>query len=159
MSKILVAYFSPTRHTAKLATNLSKVINGDLYEIKPLKMYSASDLDWTDKNSRSSKEMQDKTSRPTIITADLPNMQEYSVVFVGFPIWWYIAPTIVNTFLETCDLSGKTVVPFASSGGSGMGKTNDYLRPSCKGAILKEGKVFSPSVSGNELKKWAENKF
>ena len=144
MSKILVAYFSPTRHTAKLATNLSKVINGDLYEIKPLKMYSASDLDWTDKNSRSSKEMQDKTSRPTIITADLPNMQEYSVVFVGFPIWWYIAPTIVNTFLVACDLSGKT---------------NDYLRPSCKGAILKEGKVFSPSVSGNELKKWAENKF
>ena len=158
MGKTLVAYFSPTGHTAKLAETLAKEVKGDLYEIKPVEKYSAKDLDWTDKNSRSSKEMQDKTSRPSIITADLPNIEEYSIVFVGFPIWWYIAPTIVNTFLETCDLSGKIVVPFATSGGSGMGKTNDYLRPSCKGAILKEGKVFSPSVSGNELKKWTENK-
>ena len=159
MGKTLVAYFSPTGHTAQLAETLAKEVKGDLYEIKPVEKYSAKDLDWTDGNSRSSKEMQDKTSRPSIITADLPNIEEYSVVFVGFPIWWYIAPAIVNTFLEACDLSGKTVVPFATSGGSGMGKTNDYLRPSCKGAILKEGKVFSPSVSGNELKKWAENKF
>lgn len=117
--------------------------------------YGKADLDWTNKKSRSSVEMNDKSSRPAV-AKKLGNMSEYDEVFVGFPIWWYIAPTIVNTFLEGYDLAGKTIIPFATSGGSGMGETNEYLANSCKGAKLVEGKVLRRNACADELKKWAD---
>lgn len=155
MSKKLVAYFSASGVTASLAKNLAVAIGADLFEIEPAVKYTKADLDWTNKKSRSSVEMNDKASRPAVAKR-LNNMGEYDEVFVGFPIWWYIAPTIVNTFLEGYDLAGKTIVPFATSGGSGMGETNAYLANSCKGAKLVDGKVFRRNASADELKKWAE---
>lgn len=155
MSKKLVAYFSASGVTAALAKNLAAAIGADLFEIEPEVKYTKADLDWTNKNSRSSVEMNDKSSRPAV-AKKLGSMDEYDEVFVGFPIWWYIAPTIVNTFLEGYDLAGKTIVPFATSGGSGMGETNAYLANSCKGAKLVEGKVFRRNAGADELKKWAE---
>lgn len=155
MSKKLVAYFSASGVTAKAAKNLAAAVGADLYEIKPAVPYTQADLDWTDKHSRSTMEMNDPASRPAI-TGELPNMSEYDTLFVGFPIWWYVAPTIINTFLESCDLKGKTIVPFATSGGSGMGKTNSHLAGSCPGARLLEGKVLRASASQTELAAWAE---
>lgn len=155
MSKKLVAYFSASGVTASLAKNLAAAIGADLFEIEPAVKYTKADLDWTNKKSRSSVEMNDKASRPAVAKR-LNNMGEYDEVFVGFPIWWYIAPTIVNTFLESYDLTGKTIIPFATSGGSGMGETNAYLANSCKGAKLVDGKVFRRNASADELKKWAE---
>lgn len=155
MSKKLVAYFSASGVTAALAKNLAAAIGADLFEIEPDVKYTKADLDWTNKKSRSSVEMNDKASRPAV-AKKLSNMDEYDEVFVGFPIWWYIAPTIVNTFLEGYDLAGKTIIPFATSGGSGMGETNEYLANSCKGAKLVEGMVFRRNAGADELKKWAE---
>lgn len=155
MSKKLVAYFSASGVTASLAKNLAAAIGADLFEIEPVIRYDKADLDWTNKKSRSSVEMNDKSSRPAV-AKKLGNMSEYDEVFVGFPIWWYIAPTIVNTFLEGYDLAGKTIIPFATSGGSGMGETNEYLANSCKGAKLVEGKVLRRNACADELKKWAE---
>lgn len=155
MSKKLVAYFSASGVTASLAKNLAAAIGADLFEIEPVIRYGKADLDWTNKNSRSSVEMNDKLSRPAV-AKKLGNMSEYDEVFVGFPIWWYIAPTIVNTFLEGYDLAGKTIIPFATSGGSGMGETNEYLANSCKGAKLVEGKVLRRNACADELKKWAD---
>ena len=154
--KKLVAYFSPTGTTEALAKHLAKVIDADLFPIVPEVPYTKADLDWMDKKSRSTVEMNDPTSRPAI-TGTCADIRAYDVIFVGFPIWWYIAPTIVNTFLESCDLTGKTVVPFATSGGSGMGSTNKALAPSCKGAKLLEGKVFKLSASADALRTWAES--
>ena len=155
MSKKLVAYFSASGVTASLAKNLAAAIGADLFEIEPVIRYAKADLDWTNKTSRSSVEMNDKSSRPAV-AKKLGNMSEYDEVFVGFPIWWYIAPTIVNTFLEGYDLAGKTIIPFATSGGSGMGETNEYLANSCKGAKLVEGKVLRRNACADELKKWAD---
>lgn len=155
MSKKLVAYFSASGVTASLAKNLAAAIGADLFEIEPVIRYGKADLDWTIKKSRSSVEMNDKSSRPAV-AKKLGNMSEYDEVFVGFPIWWYIAPTIVNTFLEGYDLAGKTIIPFATSGGSGMGETNEYLANSCKGAKLVEGKVLRRNACADELKKWAD---
>lgn len=155
MSKKLVAYFSASGVTASLAKNLAAAIGADLFEIEPVIRYGKADLDWTNKKSRSSVEMNDKLSRPAV-AKKLGNISEYDEVFVGFPIWWYIAPTIVNTFLEGYDLAGKTIIPFATSGGSGMGETNEYLANSCKGAKLVEGKVLRRNACADELKKWAE---
>lgn len=155
MSKKLVAYFSASGVTASLAKNLAAAIGADLFEIEPVIRYAKADLDWTNKKSRSSVEMNDKSSRPAV-AKKLGNMSEYDEVFVGFPIWWYIAPTIVNTFLEGYDLAGKTIIPFAISGGSGMGETNEYLANSCKGAKLVEGKVLRRNACADELKKWAD---
>jgi len=157
MSKTLVAYFSASGVTASLAKKLAKTIGADILEIEPKVAYTAADLDWMNKKSRSSVEMADKNSRPEIkpVTADLSG---YDKIYVGFPIWWYVAPTIVNTFLESVDLTGKTVIPFATSGTSGMGKTNDYLAPSCKGAKLLEGKRFSARATEAELSAWAQSK-
>lgn len=141
MSKILVAYFSASGVTASAAKMLAKAM--------------AADLDWTNKKSRSSIEMNDLKSRPAI-AGKISNMEEYDVIFVGFPIWWYVAPTIINTFLESYDLTGKTIIPFATSGGSGMGKTNENLLPSCQGATLLQGKMLNGKLSENELKKWLD---
>lgn len=154
--KILVAYFSASGVTAKAAEKLAEAAQADLYEIKPKLPYTRADLDWTDKKSRSSVEMNDKTSRPAIADKTV-NLEEYDTIFVGFPIWWYVAPRIINTFLESYDFSGKTIIPFATSGGSGMGRVNENLKPSCPGAILKPGKMLNGRVAETELKKWVES--
>ena len=155
MSRKLVAYFSASGVTAKVAEKLSEAIGADLYAIEPEVPYTKADLDWMDKKSRSTIEMNDPASRPAI-AGSRDNMDDYDTVFVGFPIWWYVAPTIINTFLESYDLTGKTIIPFATSGGSDVGKINEKLLPSCKGAKLLDGKVFKASVSGADLAKWAE---
>ena len=156
MSRKLVAYFSAIGVTAKVAESFAEAIGADIYEIEPETPYTKADLDWTNKQSRSSIEMNDPSSRPAIAGLR-DNMDDYDTLFVGFPIWWYIAPTIINTFLESYDLTGKTIIPFATSGGSGMGKTNEKLLPSCAGAKLLEGKVFKSNVSKAEMNRWVSN--
>lgn len=155
MGKKLVAYFSATGTTKKLAEKLASAIGADLFEIAPKVPYTSADLNWTDKHSRSTLEMNDPASRPEIAKT-FGSLDGYDTVFVGFPVWWYVAPTIVNTFLESCDLTGMTVVPFATSGGSRMGKTNEKLAHSCAGARLVEGRMFRLSVSEDELAAWAK---
>ena len=156
MAKALVAYFSASGVTKKLAERLAKTTGADLHEIQPEVPYTSEDLNWMDKKSRSTIEMTDKTIRPAI-TDKVENMASYDVVFVAFPIWWYVAPTIVNTFLEQYDLSGKKIVPVATSGGSGMGSTNEKLAPSCPGAILMKGKMLNGLLSQEELKAWVKS--
>ena len=137
-TKTLVTYFSATGTTAKAAKALAGKANAELWEIKPAVPYTAADLDWMNKKSRSSVEMADASSRPEI--ADVfENMAAYDTIFVGFPIWWYVAPTIINTFLESYDFSGKTIILFATSGGSGFGETLTKLKVSCPDAVLKQG--------------------
>lgn len=153
MNRKLVAYFSASGVTAKVAETLSETIGADLFAIEPKVPYTKADLDWMDKKSRSTLEMKDPASRPEIARVR-DNMEEYDTVFVGFPIWWYVAPTIINTFLESYDMTGKTIIPFATSGGSGMGKTNEKLMPSCKGAKLLDGKVLKANVGAKELDDW-----
>ena len=153
MSKVLVAYFSASGQTAKLAKTLAAATGGDLYEIVPEQPYTSADLDWMDPKSRSTIEMKDKSFRPAV-SGSVENMEQYDTIYVGFPIWWYVAPTIINTFLEQYDLSGKTIVPFATSGSSGMGNTNAELKPSCPGAVLVEGKRFSANASMEDLDTW-----
>lgn len=155
MSKKLVAYFSASGTTKKAAERLAKATGADLFEIKPKVPYSSADLNWMDKKSRSSVEMNDPDSRPEIAET-VPNMEDYDTVFIGFPIWWYVAPHIIHTFVESYDFSGKTLVPFATSGGSGMGKTNEKLAPSCTGAKLLHGKVFNSYSSKADLSAWVE---
>ena len=155
MSKVLVAYFSASGVTAKLAKKLAAAIGADLHEIKPEKPYTSADLDWRDSNSRSSVEMKDKSFRPAIANS-VENMDQYDTVFVTFPIWWYVAPTIINTFLEAYNLDGKKIVPLATSGSSGMGNTNKELAPSCKGATLEEGKRFDANAGEKEFADWAK---
>ena len=153
--KILVAFFSASGVTAKTAQKLAQAVDADIFEIKPEQAYTSADLNWTDKNSRSSVEMNDPSCRPAIKDR-FPNMEQYKVVFVGFPIWWYVAPKIINTFLESYDFTDKKIIPFATSGGSGMGKTNAELEPSCPGAVLMPGRKLDSSVSKQDLKAWAE---
>lgn len=154
--KILVAYFSVSGVTAKVAEKLAEAAGADLYEIKPEKPYTRADLDWTDKKSRSTVEMNDPDFRPAI-AGKLPDMEEYNAVFVGFPIWWYVAPTIINSFLESYDFSGKVIIPFATSGGSDMGRTNEKLKPSCPGAVLLQGKIMNNRLSEQDLKRWVDS--
>lgn len=155
MNKILIAYFSASGETGKLAKTLSAVTGGDLFEIRPETAYTSADLNWMDKKSRSTLEMKDEHSRPAI-AGRVEDMAPYDTVFVGFPIWWYQAPRIIETFLESYDFTGKTVIPFATSGGSGMGGTNKALAPSCKGARLVEGKVFRSSTNADTLREWVK---
>lgn len=154
MSRKLVAYFSASGVTAKVAEKLAEAIGADIYEIEPAIPYTKADLNWMNKKSRSTIEMNDPHSRPAI-KGTRDNMADYDTVFVGFPIWWYVAPTIINTFLESYDLTGKTIIPFATSGSSGMGETNAKLLPSCKGAKLLEGRRWNGRVSTQELVDWA----
>ena len=135
MSKRLVAYFSASGVTAKVAENLADAIGADIFEIQPEVPYTKADLNWMDKKARSTIKMSNPASRPAV-AAKRDNIDEYDTIFVGFPIWWYVTPTIVNTFLENYNLKGKTIIPFATSGGSDMGKTNEKLAPSCPGAKL-----------------------
>lgn len=153
MSKTLVAYFSASGVTKGLAQKVASATGGDLYEITPAVPYTDADLDWRNSKSRSSIEMKDKSSRPEI-TGKIENMADYDTVYIGFPIWWYVAPTIINTFLEQYDLTGKAIIPFATSGSSGMGNTNAELAPSCKGAVLKDGKRFEANAGEAEIKAW-----
>lgn len=153
MKKALVAYFSASGVTAQLARTLAETVDGDLFEIVPAQPYTAADLNWTDKKSRSTIEMKDAKSRPAIAET-VRDMQRYDVVFVGFPIWWYEAPRIVQSFLEAYDLSGKTIVPFATSGGSGMGKSASILQKSCPGAHVVEGRCLNGRASQAELSQW-----
>ena len=155
MNKRLVAYFSASGVTAKVSENLADAIGADIFEIQPEVPYTKADLNWMDKKARTTIEMSDPTSRPAI-AAKRDNIDEYDTIFVGFPIWWYVAPTIVNTFLESYNLKGKTIIPFATSGGSGMGKTNEKLAPSCPGAKLLHGKVFNSYSSKADLSAWVE---
>ncbi len=151
--KKLVAYFSASGVTKKAAQQLAKTAGADLFEIKPLVPYTHGDLDWTDKRSRSSVEMNDLASRPEIAER-LENMAEYDTIFIGFPIWWYVAPTIIHTFLESYDFSGKTIVPFATSGGSGFGRTVDVLKPLCsQTAKWMPGKLLN-RTSDKAMKEW-----
>lgn len=156
MSRKLVAYFSATGTTTKVAELLADAIGADIFEIQPEVPYSAADLDWQNPNSRSSIEMKNEASRPAI-SHKRDNMDDYDTIFIGFPIWWYVAPTIINTFLESYDFAGKKIIPFATSGGSGMGDTNQKLAPSCSGAKLLNGKVFKSNVSLKELDIWSKS--
>jgi len=154
MSKKLVAFFSASGVTAQAARSLADAAGADLYEIKPAVPYSNADLDWMNKNSRSSIEMNDKASRPAIADTDA-HVADYDVVFVGFPIWWYIAPTIINTFLEKYDFSDKKIVLFATSGGSGFGKAVANLQPSAPKAKIIEGKLLNGRQNKASLAEWA----
>lgn len=156
-NKSLVTYFSASGVTKKVAQKLAEAARADLFEIKPEVPYTSADLNWTDKKSRSSVEMNDKSFRPAI-AEKCGNMSEYDVVYVGFPIWWYVAPTIINTFLESYDFSGKTIVLFATSGGSGFGKTVSELKGSVADTtVIKEGKVFNSGISKEQLLSWVNS--
>jgi len=155
MKKVLVAYFSASGVTKGTAERLAKAAGADLFEIAPEVPYTPADLDWRDKGSRSTLEMQDPASRPAI-GRKLETMGEYDVVFVGFPIWWYVAPTIIDTFLESYDFAGKTVIPFATSGGSSMGKTDEVLHALCPDTVnWKPGKVLN-GCSDGDLENWVK---
>jgi flavodoxin len=153
--KVLVAYFSATGVTKGVAQQLAEVAGADQHEIKPAQAYTDADLDWHDKQSRSSVEMQDKSSRPAI-TAKLQNMKDYDVVYVGFPIWWYTCPTIINTFMEAYDFQGKTVMPFATSGGSSIKRACKDLKAAYPNINWKEGKLLN-HASKDDMKKWVES--
>ena len=153
--KKLVAYFSASGVTKNAAERLAKAAGAHLFEIKPALSYTSADLDWTNKKSRSSIEMNNPNSRPEIAER-LPNMEDYDAIFIGFPIWWYVAPTIIKTFIERYDFSGKTIIPFATSGGSGMGKTVEVLKPLCPNANWIKGKMLN-GVSDSELENWVKS--
>jgi flavodoxin len=154
MKKTLVAYFSASGVTRGAAQQLAEVTGGTLHEIKPEQPYTDADLDWHDKQSRSSVEMQDKKSRPAI-TDKLADMNDYDVIYVGFPIWWYTCPTIINTFMETYDFKGKTVIPFATSGGSSIKKACEDLKAAYPDVDWKEGKLLN-GTSKAELETWVK---
>ena len=154
MSKQLVAYFSASGVTAAVAKTLADAVNADLYEIRPATPYSNADLNWSDKNSRSSREAADPKSRPALADTEA-NIAAYDTIFLGFPIWWYVAPHIVNSFLESYDFSGKTIVVFATSGGSGIGDTMAELKPSCADSVKwVRGDILSRRQTREQLTDW-----
>lgn len=155
MSKALVAYFSASGVTRKLATNLSEAVGADLFEIVPEKPYTRADLLWLNPKSRSSVEMKDRNCRPQIVSK-VEDMSQYDVIFVGFPIWWYREPSIIDTFAEAYDFSGKTIVPFATSGSSGIGDSGANIAKLAKGSDTKEGARLKAKASVEELKAWAD---
>ena len=153
----LVTYFSATGTTARVARELAGAIGADLFEIAPERPYTPADLDWNNKSSRSSHEMADEGSRPAI-AGRVDSMDAYDTVFVGFPIWWYVEPRIIDTFLETeaHDLAGKTVVPFATSGGSGLGRAPERMAALVPEATVLEGRLLNGRLDADELRAWAE---
>ena len=156
MSKILVAYFSASGVTKKVAEELASLENADLFEIVPEALYTAEDLDWRNKSSRSSVEMNDPNCRPAI-TGQVANMDEYDTIFLGFPIWWGREPSVVDTFLDAYDLKGKTIVPFCTSGGSGMGNTAERINNlTGRASKVLEGKRYGGTVSMADLKIWMD---
>ena len=157
MSKKLVAYFSATGRTAKVAKLLAEVLGADIFEIQPKVPYTKADLNWLNKKSRSSVEMNNKTFRPEIAESNV-QIAEYDVIFLGFPIWWYVAPTIINTFLESSDFSGKKIILFATSGGSKFGKTVEELKVSVSADTeIIEGKLLNGRQSIASVKTWTDS--
>lgn len=156
MSKTLVTFFSASGTTRRTAEKLARAINSDLYEIKPAVPYTSADLNWMDKHSRSSLEMNDPSSRPELAEKST-DLTAYDRIFLGFPIWWYTAPTIIRSFLENNDFSGKTLILFATSGGSGMGKTDADLASSCPGGRILKGRLLNGNPSEDELRQWADS--
>lgn len=156
MSKKLVAYFSASGITESVARNLSQTAGADLYRIQPEVPYTSADLDWMNKKSRSSIEMNDPASRPAIVAGDL-DISSYDVVFLGFPVWWYMAPTIINTFLETYDFSGKTVIPFATSGSSGIENCEKKLQQQYPSINWKSGKLLNGHPGQDVLDSWVKS--
>jgi flavodoxin len=153
MSKVLVAYFSASGVTKKVAEKLAKAAGADLFEIVPEQIYTDADLNWMDKKSRSSVEMNDRSSRPAI-SSKVENITQYSYVFVGFPVWWYREPSIIDTFMESYDWNGITVIPFATSGGSGLGDSGKNMEALGNGSKVLAGKKLSSGVSESELSAW-----
>lgn len=151
--KILVAYFSATGTTANIAEKIATTTNADLFEIKPEQAYTEADLNWRDEDSRSSIEMKDRTSRPAI-ASKVENMEQYDVVFIGFPIWWGREPSIIDTFMESYDFTGKKVIPFVTSGSSGIGDTGDNLQQLAPNATVDTGKRFLSTTTEKELADW-----
>lgn len=150
----LVAYFSATGTTGRVARELAQAIGADAFEIVPEQPYSSADLDWQNKSSRSSIEMAEESSRPGV-SGGVANMEDYDTIYLGFPIWWYVEPRIVDTFLESYDLSGKTIVPFATSGGSGLGRAPERMASLAPGATVAQGRLLNGSPSAAELRAWA----
>ena len=155
MSKTLVAYFSATGNTEKLAKTLAAAAGAELYRITPAVPYARKDLNWMDKKSRTTLEMQDPDCRPDLADCDAP-VADADVIFLGFPIWWYREPSIIDSFLDAYDWTGKTVVPFFTSGGSDLGEGQDRIETLAKGAKVLRGRRFSARASEAELKKWIE---
>lgn len=156
MGKSLVAYFSASGVTKKVASKLASATGADLFEIVPKELYTKADLNWMDKKSRSSVEMNDRNSRPEIASA-VDDMSKYDKVYVGFPVWWYREPSIIDTFMESYDFAGKTVIPFCTSGGSGLGDSAKNMQALASGVKVIDGKKFSSGVSEEELRKWADS--
>ncbi|MBP5236788.1 MAG: flavodoxin [Clostridia bacterium] len=154
MKKTLIAYFSAGGVTKEVAANMAKASGADLFEIAPEQPYTGADLNWMDKQSRSTLEMKDRSCRPAM--AAKPDVSGYDVILVGFPVWWYREPSIIDTFMESADFTGKTVVPFCTSGGSGLGDSAANMQALAPGAKVLDGKRFTRSASAEELKKWAE---
>ena len=154
MKKVLIAYFSASGATKTVAENMAKAAGADLFEIAPEQPYTAADLDWMDKSSRSTVEMKDRSCRPAM--AAKPDVSGYDVILVGFPVWWYREPSIIDTFMESADFTGKTVAPFCTSGGSGLGDSAKNMQSLAPGAKVLDGKRFSPSASADELKSWVD---
>ena len=153
MSKKLVAYFSASGTTAAVAKTLAEAAGASLYEIKPQVPYTRADLDWTNKKSRSSVEMNNRSIRPPLDGRDA-HVEDYDTIFLGFPIWWYTAPSIINTFLESYDFTGKTIILFATSGGSGLGGTASDLKASAPGAVIRDGKLLNGRQTRESLSTW-----
>ena len=156
MSKTLVAFFSASGVTRQVAQKLAAAAQADLYEIKPAIPYTQADLNWRDKSSRSSVEMKNLAIRPQLADTDA-KIEQYDRILLGYPIWWYMAPTIINTFLESYDFSGKSIILFATSGGSGFGKSVEELSPSCPNAMIREGRMLNGNPSEQELRQWVES--
>ena len=154
MNSVLVAYFSAEGTTRAVAERLAEAIGADLFAIEPKIPYTAADLDWTNKKSRSSLEMNDPKSRPAV-AGKVENMKDYRVIFLGFPVWWYREPSIISTFVESYNLAGKTIVPFCTSGGSPIGKADQNIQALAPEADVVQGKRFAAGVSASDLKAWA----
>ena len=155
MSKVLVAYFSASGATEKVAKKVADAIEADIYEIKPEVKYTKADLNWLNKKSRSSVEMNNKSLRPAMISGDV-DISGYDTVCIGFPIWWYVAPTIINTFLEAYDFSGKKIILFATAGSSGFGNTAAELKPSAPNSEIIESDVLTGIITDKKVKKLIE---
>ena len=154
MGKTLVAFFSATGTTERAAKALAEAAGADLFRIEPEVAYTSADLNWQDKQSRSSVEMNNERARPTIVST-VSNMGDYDTVFVGFPVWWYVEPRIVDTFLESADFAGKTIVPFATSGGSGTGRAAEHMQQIVPGAKVQAGMLLNGSLNPTSLRDWA----
>lgn len=153
MSSKLVAFFSASGTTARAAQNLARAIDADLFEIVPEQPYSSADLNWNNSSSRSSVEMNDDACRPGV-SSMVDHMESYDTVFVGFPIWWYVEPRIIDTFLESYNFEGKTIVPFATSGGSGLGKAPQRMQTIAKGSTVKPGKLLNGRQDAASFQQW-----